>query len=54
MNKEMALEKLKLLIDDLMINHEKEQKNGKIYFNTDLVAIRVKEIYDILKGKIND
>ena len=47
--KELAIEKIELLLNDLKINHNKEQEEGKSYFNTDLVAIRIKEIYDILK-----
>lgn len=52
MNKEeLAINKLKLLLNDLKINQDKEKKDGKSYFNTELFAIRVKEILDILKGK---
>ena len=47
--KELALEKLELLLKDLKINQEEEKQNGKSYFNTQLFAIRVKEIYKILK-----
>lgn len=47
--KELAIEKLELLINDLKKDHEKEKEEGKNYFNTDLMAIRVKEIYEILK-----
>ena len=48
--KELAIEKLELLINDLKINQEKEIKEGKSYFNTNLFSIRVMEIYKILKG----
>lgn len=48
-NKQLK-DKLELLINDLKINKEKEKEEGKSYFNTDLVAIRVLEIYKILKG----
>lgn len=47
--KELAIEKIELLLNDLKKDHEKEKEDGKSYFNTDLVAIRIKEIYDILK-----
>ena len=47
--KELVIEKIELLLNDLKINHNKEQEDGKSYFNTDLVAIRIKEIYEILK-----
>ena len=47
--KELAINKLELLLNDLKINHNKEQEEGKSYFNTDLVAIRIKEISDLLK-----
>ena len=54
--KELALEKLELLLKDLKINQEKEKQDGKSYFNTVLFAIRVKEIYKILKeeGETNE
>ena len=48
--KELAIDKLELLINDLKINKNKEKEEGKSYFNTDLIAIRVLEIYKILKG----
>ena len=47
--KELAIEKIEILLNDLKKDHEKEKEDGKSYFNTDLVAIRIKEIYDILK-----
>lgn len=46
-----AMNKLGLLLNDLKINKEKEQKDGKSYFNTDLFSLRVREIYKILKGE---
>lgn len=46
-----AIEKLELLLNDLKINKEKERKDGKSYFNTDLFSLRVREIYKILKGE---
>ena len=47
--KELSLEKLELLLKDLKINQEEEKQNAKSYFNTQLFAIRVNEIYKILK-----
>lgn len=54
--KELALEKLELLINDLKLNQKEEKETGKSYFNTQLFAIRVNEIYKILKeeGDINE
>lgn len=46
--KELAINKLELLLKDLKINAEAEKKDGKSYFNTNLFTIRVKEIYKIL------
>lgn len=47
--KELAIEKLVLLINDLKINLEKEKQDGKSYFNTTLFLIRVKEILKIIE-----
>lgn len=47
--KKLAIDKLKLLLNDLKINQAKEKEDGKSYFNTDLFAIRVKEILKILE-----
>lgn len=47
--KELAIEKLELLISDLKINQEVEEKDGRSYFNTTLFLIRVNEILKILK-----
>ena len=41
--------KLELLLNDLKLNEEKEKKDHNYYFNTQLFAIRVKEILKILK-----
>ena len=41
MNKEIAIHKLELLIEDLKKNKEAEKQKGISYFNTDLFAIRV-------------
>ena len=49
--KELALEKLELLINDLKLNQQEEKETGRQYFNTQLFAIRVKEIYKILKER---
>lgn len=48
MNK-LALEKLELLLNDLQLNQQEEKQSGKSYFNTQLFAIIVREIYKILK-----
>ena len=42
--------KLELLINDLKLNQEEEKQTGKSYFNTQLFAIRVREILKTLKG----
>ena len=47
--KELALEKIELLLNDLELNQQEEKETGKSYFNTQLFAIRIKEIYKILK-----
>ena len=49
--KELAINKLGLLLKDLKDMQELEKETGKSYFNTDLIAIRVLEIYKILKGE---
>lgn len=50
--KEIAIHKLELLIEDLKITKEAEKQKGTSYFNTDLFAIRVIEIYKILKEEM--
>ena len=47
--KELAIEKIELLLKDLKDMQELEEKTRRQYFNTQLFAIRVKEIYKILK-----
>ena len=47
--KELAIEKIELLLNDLKIKKKKKKEDGQSYFNTNLVAIRIKEIYEILK-----
>ena len=47
--KELAINKLELLLKDLKDMQELEEKTGRQYFNTQLFAIRIKEIYKILK-----
>ena len=49
--KELAINKLKQLLADLKFNQAKEKEDGKSYFNTELFAIRVKEILKILEEK---
>ena len=46
--KEKVKEKLELLLKDLKINKQKEKENGKSYFNTDLMALRIIEILKII------
>ena len=47
--KELAISKLELLLKDLKDMQDLEKDIGRQYFNTQLFAIRVKEIYKILK-----
>lgn len=47
--KKQVINKLELLLNDLKINRKEEIESGKSYFNTQLFAIRVKEILKILK-----
>ena len=47
--KELAINKLELLLKDLKDMQDLEKETGRQYFNTQLFAIRVKEIYRILK-----
>lgn len=42
-------QKLEILLDDLRINQKAEKEEKKSYFNTQLMAIRVKEILDLLE-----
>lgn len=49
--KELAINKLELLLRDLKINQEKEKEEGRSYFTTELFAIRIKEILKILDEK---
>ena len=49
--KELAINKLELLLKDLKDMQDLEKETGREYFNTQLFAIRVKEIYKILKEK---
>ena len=46
---ELAINKLELLLNDLKDMQDLEKEKGRQYFNTQLFAIRVKEIYKILK-----
>lgn len=52
--KELAIDKIKILLDDLKKNKEAELKDGKSYFNTDLFAIRIKELLNILQNGSDD
>ena len=47
--KELAINKLELLLKGLKDMQDLEKETGRQYFNTQLFAIRVKEIYKILK-----
>lgn len=47
---ELAIEKFELLLKDLKDMQDLEKETGKQYFTLQLFTIRVKEIYDILKG----
>ena len=47
--KELAINKLELLLNDLKDIQDLEKETGRQYFNTQLFAIRVREIYKILK-----
>ena len=47
--KELAINKLELLLKDLKDMQDLEKETGRQYFNTQLFAIRVKEIYKNLK-----
>ena len=47
--KELAINKLELSLNDLKDMQDLEKETGRQYFNTQLFAIRVKEIYKILK-----
>ena len=47
--RELAINKLELLLKHLKDMQELEKETGREYFDTQLFAIRVKEIYKILK-----
>ena len=47
--RELAINKLELLLNDLKDMQYLEKETGRQYFNTQLFAIRVKEICKILK-----
>jgi hypothetical protein len=51
--KDVAIKKIEQLIEDLKTNSKIEKEQGISYFNTQLFAIRVNEIYKILKGEEN-
>lgn len=48
--KDVAIKKLEQLIEDLKTNSKAEKEQGISYFNTQLFAVRVNEIYKVLKG----
>ena len=47
--KKLAINKLELLLKDLKDMQELEKETGRQHFNTQLFAIRVREIYKSLK-----
>ena len=47
--KEQIIEKFELLLNDLKEMQELEQETKKQFFTTQLFAIRVKEIYKLVK-----
>ena len=47
--KELAINKLELLLNDLKDMQDIEKETGRQYFNNKLFGMRVKEIYKILK-----
>ena len=49
--KELAIQKIELLLKDLKEMQELRTKTGKTYFTEELIAVRVKEIEKILKGE---
>ena len=49
--KELAMQKIELLLKDLEDMIDLRQKTGKTYFTEELIAVRVKEIEKILKGE---
>ena len=46
---EEVKQKLEALLNDLRMMQKAEQKEHKVYFNTSLMAIRVKEILKIME-----
>lgn len=50
----LAIEKIELLLKDLKAMQELRNKTGKSYFTEELVAIRLDEIYKLLKGDENE
>lgn len=49
--RELAIEKLELLIKDLKDMQVLEKETGKQYFSLQLFAIRVMEIYKVLNNE---
>ena len=52
--KELVKEKFELLLKDLEDMQKLEKETGKQYFTLQLFAIRVKEIYEILRSDDED
>lgn len=48
---ELAKEKFELLLKDLKEMQELEKETGRQHFTLQLFAIRVEEIYKLLKGE---
>lgn len=48
---ELVKEKFELLLKDLENMQKLEKDTGKQYFTLQLFAIRVKEIYELMKGE---
>lgn len=48
---ELVKNKFELLLKDLQDMQKLQKETGKQYFTLELFAIRVKEIYELLKSK---
>lgn len=48
---ELVMEKFELLLKDLKEMQELEKETGRQHFTLQLFAIRVEEIYKLLKGE---
>lgn len=47
---ELAIKKIELLLKDLENMQKLEKETGKQHFTLQLFAVRVKEIYKLMKG----